>query len=268
MKALTFILLLWPLCFYAQYWPAPSAESYALGGISTTAITSMPIGQNPALNGKLLASTMGMSAQNRFGLAELNSFSAQFSQKMKHSGLGFGLDRFGYQLYNQLRFSTAYGLSLSRMISVGIAMNYHITQVAEKPKQSNDFAIAGGLFIQASETVALGMELSNIGLTNLSNPQSVGTKYKVGASYKLAKTITVFGEIQSQLKRLHSYHFSLCYQPIPALFLTYSIRTAAFTNAFGIGFKIKKYRLDLSMQQQAPVGLSPAASICYQFGAP
>ena len=120
------------------------------------------INYNPA--GLTQIYTMQCSAfmvPEQYGLEELRTTAIAASVPLSFSTLGFKVEYFGFDLYNETEFGIAIAGKIDRNVSTGISLNYQRLDIKGYGTEGN-FMLDAGILAQVTERVRAGFSIQNV----------------------------------------------------------------------------------------------------------
>ena len=212
---------------------------------------------------------LGFTYENRFGLKELSTVGVALLWPTKLGNVGVGVQRFGYEMYNEMLVGVAYGRWLWRdRLAMGMKMNFYSMQLGEvygsKSTLTGDLGIVmlpfKNLIVGVTLNNPFPQKLSDAENTNLPSVVSVGTLYKI-TNYlnAVAEVHKVLSEEDASLKLGVEYSWE------NHLYLRAGMETYPFRQTVGMGFKWTGLSFDVSFFRQDPLGYSPQLSLSYAW---
>ena len=206
--------------------------------------------------------------ENRFLLSNLNLQGATAVLPTPKVGV-FGLSyaRFGNKLYNQSRYSIAYGKRLWKFLSVGIQISYLNTHIEENYGDRHSFIAEIGLLSQVTPKLRVGFHAFNLTRTKLANAfdERVPMNFRLGAQYDFSDKVKVAVEAEKDLELPAVFKVGVEYFPAKKFAIRVGIGTQPFHADFGLGLKLKNVHFDIAGSVHPILGFSPKASLAYRF---
>ena len=206
--------------------------------------------------------------ENRFLLSNLNLQGATAVLPTPKAGV-FGLSyaRFGNKLYNQSRYSFAYGKRLWKFLSVGIQLSYLNTHIEENYGDRHSFIAEIGLLSQVTPKLRVGFHAFNLTRTKLANAfdERVPMNFRLGAQYDFSDKVKVAIEAEKDLELPAVFKAGVEYFPAKRFAIRVGIGTQPFHADFGLGLKLKNLHFDIAGSVHPILGFSPKASLAYRF---
>ncbi|MGB0369656.1 MAG: hypothetical protein ACPGD8_09635, partial [Flavobacteriales bacterium] len=206
--------------------------------------------------------------ENRFLLSNLNLQGATAVLPTPKAGV-FGLSyaRFGNKLYNQSRYSLAYGKKLWKFLSVGIQLSYLNTHIEESYGDRHSFIAELGLLSQVTSRLRIGFHAFNLTRTKLANAydERVPMNFRLGAQYDFSKKVRIAVEAEKDLELPAVFKAGVEYYPAEIFAIRVGVGTQPFHADFGLGLRLKYLHFDIAGSVHPVLGFSPKASLAYRF---
>lgn len=195
-----------------------------------------------------------------------NRMAATFAIPFNVGAVGAAFFRFGDELYNEqlltLGYSNKFGLA-----SLGLKVNY-IQYHAEGFGTSGNFTVSFGGIAEITSRLFVGATVENINQPKLSvqSKERIPTHFIVGTGFKLSEKVFAITELEKDLENSPIVKAGLEYE----IHKKFTGRTGFNLNpqsAFGgLGFKLKKFKLDYGFQFHEYLGAAHQASVIVGLG--
>ena len=255
---------------FAQFDFSPSgASSAALGGCFSASYGFWDATQTPAALPRLTDPAFGLSCRQNYMLRQLSSLYLNVAVPTKRSGAwGANLAYMGNTNYSEYRLSAAYGLLLSNTLSMGVSFHLLGTQFGDSYYPSQHFfTFSAALQYFPSDRLSVGFYLFNSTFTTISSSvdMKVPVSVSAGCRYQLATDFFFLADVEKNIYHPVNLHFGLEYffQQLVYARLGCSSNPASF--AFGLGVRQPHYLVDLAVEDNPVLGLSPQLSVAYIF---
>lgn len=252
---------------HAQYsFPSMGSRSAGMGGC-TTALTDIASSLNNVAGLVNLESAgVGVSVRNTAWLKQLN-YGEIFvaSPFFSNGGVAFSYDQFGSSVYHEERLSMAYAMRLmKRVLSLGVRLEYlhSATEDVFYPAQ-NMLSFSVGALVNLPSGWTLGMRCSNPLAWGQEQGIDIPTLYNIGVSCGLHEGLRGTAELEySQQLRVRG---GIEYGWNETFFarLGWASNPDLFT--FGFGYRQTHLLLDMAVQMQHSIGVTPCLSLIYLF---
>ncbi len=259
------------LCFdlYAQESkPIIGAKNAALGGQSTTLKDVFAVFNNPAGISALDGGNIGVYAENRFLIEDLNLFGVGLAFPTKSGTFGLGGSYFGNAAYSESFFTLAYSRLLSNSLSIAVDFDY-INLSIEEFGSTSAFTFGLGFQYAPSKNIDIGAHIYNPIRVQLTadDKDNLPSIVKVGLAYHPEEEgFTIFGEVEKDIDREAVLKFGVDYELIEKLSLRAGISTNPAYSSFGLGLNLGKIVLDFANRFHPVLGYSPHISVIYGGG--
>ena len=244
------------------------ARAAGMGNASVALTDIWAVHHNQAAMVGLKQAGVAAYYENRFLLSNLNLQGATVVLPTPKAGV-FGLSyaRFGNNLYNQSRYSLAYGKKLWEFLSVGIQLSYLNTHIAENYGDRHSFIAELGLLSQVSPKLRLGFHAFNLTRTKLADAfdERVPMNFRLGAQYDFSEKVKVAVEAEKDLELPAVFKAGIEYYPAKIVAIRVGIGTQPFHADFGLGLRLKNLHFDIAGSVHPVLGFSPKASLAYRF---
>jgi len=267
MKAFYPLLLLF-FCFNFIYAGndknAPGAKSAAMGHASLLNGDAFATFANQAALTQLKAWQLGIYAENRFLISDLNLYAIAAALPIKSGTFGIGINYFGNEFYNEKQVKLAYGRELFKGLSLGIELDW-INLSIDNYGSTSAFTFGAGILYQLSDKAQIGCHVFNplrIQLTDLEEDK-LPTVVKIGASFSPIEKLTVTAETEKNIQQKAIFKAGVEYQIIEKLYLRGGISSNPGISSFGIGLNLGILQLDFANSFHPTLGYSPHLSLSF-----
>jgi len=271
MKKFTFLffLVLFLNASAQEYFNPVGSKSRGLADVSVTLVEPWAAFNNQAALALLRQPAIGVFAENRFGLKELNGGAASFTYPIAKSGtLAVDLYIFNYSIiYSRQKIGIAYGMQLAKYVLAGLQLNYLRTYTEDYGNRSVICGEAGFLFPVAKNT-AFGIHVFNPTAVKYSKNtnEQIPVIVNIGGHYKFDENVTIFLEAEHSNTYGYGAKGAIEYGFNKNFSIRMGLRNKPVIAAFGINFVFKKFTVDLAMQFHQILGSTPSLSAFHYFG--
>ncbi len=212
----------------------------------------------------------GFHHENRFAVAEFSLHSAAFIMPTRSGTFGLSYTYFGYSSYHENKIGLAFGKSLNKWFSAGIQFNYLNTYVADETGNINSMAIEAGIIAKPIQNLSIGVHIYNPTgscFRGLSEKERIPVIFSLGAGYDYKDKLFIAIETMKDLEMAPaSYKAGLEYRIKHFLLIRTGVIINEFiSHSFGLGFALKKIKIDLAFSHQQIIGYTPHFSVQYWF---
>lgn len=178
-----------------------------------------------------------VSAERRFGLEELTTFSFAAATSLNIGTVGISVGQYGFDAYTEQKV----GLSYARLLTSKVAIGGQVDMLGFKLDQfGNTYAFTAelGIYTKLSRQVHLAAHVYNPTSTKLNNNEELDTRMKIGLKYIPSNKLNIYTEAEQIIDRELQLKLGVDYQVIDDL----DLMAGANLNiqSFHFGFK---YRL-------------------------
>ncbi|MFT4760773.1 MAG: long-subunit fatty acid transport protein [Paraglaciecola sp.] len=206
----------------------------------------------------------GIFAEQRFLIADLNSFSGIFALPTNSGTFGLAINYFGFSAYNEQKIGVAYARKFSEKVSVGAQIDYLNTSIEEYGNKGV-VTFELGLQFELSKELRFGTHIYNPIRSSVNLEDNLPTIFKIGAAYTPADNLVVAAEIEQDLEYDSRFKMGIEYGFLEALDLRVGIQSNPTSLTFGLGLNIKEnFFLDFASAYHQVLGFSPSIGIIYR----
>lgn len=242
------------------------ARSLALGNANVTLHDLWSANNNQAGLAYMKEFGIGFAYENRFGLSELGLKTLNMALPVKWGTFGVTIQQFGFSDYNENKFGLAYGMNVSKRISLGVQIDYLLVSVAEAQTQNKSGVTAEiGILAEVTDKLTFGAHIFNLPNSNLSgdSKEKIPMVISLGLNYKFSKKVFAVVDIEKNIDLDPNLKIGVEYHPIDALYFRGGLNTYDFHFNGGLGVKLKGFNFDLGFSHQTYVGYISQASLSY-----
>ena len=244
------------------------SRSQALAGFSVGLADCWSVFGNQAGIAQIDRLTIGGSFQNRFLVKELSSSSGLLILPILSSVVAFSVYQFGKNTFRQEKFGFAFAQSLSPRLHFGIQFNYYRFFMAEENRSIGSYGAELGFQYQLTSQLLLGIHALNpykISIHTFSKEYSYPSRINTGACFHLSESFGFVAELQKDLLYPLNVKTGLEYTILNKLFIRAGISGKPYELSAGMGFAVKKLKIDLAVAYNQYLGNSPSFSFQYQL---
>ena len=248
----------------------PDARSIAFAGAGITFADHWACFHNQAALAFVKKSSIGVYAENRYNIKELNSGAVALALAVKKIG-SFGFSYYIFNnssIYNRQKISVAYAKLLGKSISVGVQFDLLHTYVTN---YDNNLSFCGeiGLLYRISPKWEVGVHVFNPTAASYKKfeKEQIPTIMKIGAGWHLAENTIIVAELENSTYNKFTIRAGVEYEVSKKVAFQLGIRSNPWINTFGFSYKAKNIRINIAMEYHQLLGISPAVSFDKYFGA-
>ncbi|WP_192351148.1 hypothetical protein [Algoriphagus sp. Y33] len=270
MKLWTFLCFLACLAYCAKAQTDPltqvhGARSQSMGNLRVHGMDTWSYFNNPGGLAKLESSAVSAGYDSRFGLKELGTVDLAGAWKVKAGTVGFGVSRYGGNLFNQQSLGFAFANQLG-IVSIGGKLEWFQTHI-EGFGDGNAIIFSLGGMAELSSTFSVGASISNLNRTKISKDTDV----RLPTGISLGLLYTPIPQLQAHLE----VEKDIQIKPVIKAGLEYGIKDWAFIRTginsnpsrlfFGLGLKSNRFILDYAHGQNQALGSTNHVSLGFSL---
>lgn len=189
----------------------------------------------------------GIYAENKFGLRELNSYTAA----ARTGGVGVVMKYAGDADFNRSQLGLAYGKNLGK-INIGARFNYNITRMPGYGNESSISLELGSIW-KITESFFTGMQISYPSI------------WSIGAGYECSKQLFIGTTITKEENKPVNVHASVLYTIADRLLAMLGVNSSTSSPSVSLGWIWKNMRVMMSGNFHPQLGLTKGFGIMF-FG--
>ncbi len=231
-----------------------------------TALSAYSVKQNDVFsftgNQAALAQTkhagVGMYAEQRFLLANINSYAMAAAMPTSMGNFGVQINYSGFKNFNENKIGLAYAKSLGSKVDVGVQFNYYGYRVPGYGNASAVYAEVGAV-LHFTEKLNAGIHVYNPvgGKLGKNNNEKLAAAYKFGLGYDASDNFFVSGEMIKEEGQPVNVLAGFQYQFAKQFFARAGFLSQTSIVYVGAGVSIKNFRIDVAGSYHPQLGLSP-----------
>lgn len=254
--------------------PLTVGARYAgMGGTGLTLIDLWSLRANPAGLAGIDKPMAGLFYQRHFLSEDLAHQGLAVALPAGQGTFGIGVDRFGYDLYNETRASLGYAMRFGDGLRAAVQVNYLGVGLGANYGSTSTWAAELGMQARLSDEIWIAAHLYNPTQAKLDArtesevtlDERVPTMLRAGLGWLVSSKLTITGDAEKDLDRPERFRFGLEYAPSKALYLRTGISTAPVSGHFGAGFRTERLDIDLAVAVRAQLGPTPMINLNYRF---
>lgn len=244
---------------------AHGARSQGMGNIKLLQKDAWSFFNNVGAMDRHEDSELGVSVDQRFGLKELSTFSLAGLIKNGAGTFGFGVSRFGGELFNQQQLGIGFSNTLG-IVSLGAKVDWFQTQI-EGFGTGNSFLISMGGVAQLGPDFFLGAHFSNLTLSKLSknSDQALPTLVQLGVGYFPTKSLSIYSELEKDVDLPAVFKLGIEYALSEWILLRTGVNSHPSRLSFGLGIRKSKFGFDYAYGQNSALGRTHHFSLGLKF---
>ena len=218
---------------------------------------------NPAVVPSEKAIQVGVYAEKKFLLNELNQYVLAISIPAPGASIGILSNYVGFANYSETQVGVAYAKNLGA-IHLGTRFNYSNIRIAGYG--TNGFIHADiGMIWQVSEKLFTGVHLKNIVFSSLSGTkeEKPGLIYTMGIGYEISEAVFLSSEINKEESNPLTLLIRLQYKAGDRLTFRAGINTLTASPFLGAGWKWNNIRLEITGGFHPQLGVTPGLLLIF-----
>jgi len=198
-----------------------------------------------------------------FGMHELSESAIAAAVPFNFGVLGFGIRRYGFELYRELSWTLSYANSV-KGICLGVNFNFH-TVTIKNYGSANTIGIDVGMLVPVFINFQFGTFIKNInsptiGVSREKLPQSFTT----GVAYIPMNSLTLTLDIEKEINFDLNARFGFEYWIIDALVLRGGATDTPTQFSGGVGVRYSIFQMDYGFTTHQELGCTHGISITIQ----
>ncbi len=263
---LTLFYLLASSLIFSQGWVPVGSRSASLANTSVCINDVWAYHHNPGALASVKSISIGTYYDARFLMKELQNQAVAIAVPFKIGVISTGAQFMGYEQYRNMRVGAGYSMKFTDYFQVGVQGNVQTLRLGNNYGKTISGTIEAGILTKISEKWLIGVSVLNIGRQRISPLKDrFATVMRLGCQFNPSKKVSVMAEVEKQVITKISFRGAVEYKPIESLFIRLGVQSAPVEFAFGIGYSIKGFAIDLGSKYHQVLGWSPNAGLSYQF---
>ncbi len=251
---------------FTQGWNPVGSRSNALANTSVCLTDVWAYHHNPGAAASIKTISFGAYYETRFLTKELQTQALALAIPLKVGVITAGAQRFGYNQYRNTRAGIGYSMKFTDYIQFGVQGNVQTLRLGGNYGSSISGTVEAGLLAKVSEKWHIGVSVLNIGRQRIKPlTDRFTTVMRGGVHFIPSKKVSVMAEVEKQVQTKISFRGAVEYKPIEQLSLRIGAQSGPVEFAFGVGYCVKGFSIDLGTKYQQILGWSPNAGLSYQF---
>jgi hypothetical protein len=246
----------------------PASRSQSLATITACLNDSWSAFGNQAGLAKINHPTISGTFQNRYLIKELSTNAGVFILPVQTSILAVSVYQFGRINFRHEKYGLSYARAISPHLLFGMQFNYYRFFLAEENQYLRSYGLELGFQYQVKPTILLGIHALNPYKTSIktySGKYDYPSNVNLGAAIEISKSFDLFAEIEKYFSYPLGVKTGIEYNILNRLYLRTGIFGRQNQLSAGMGFVVKKLKIDLAVAYNQHLGNSPSASFQYQF---
>lgn len=238
------------------------ADAGMLAGISTNQQSAYSAVNNPALMPLLTKWQCGIYSEQRFGLKELSLSNISVVVPTKSVHFGAAINYFGFSNYNQQRFVLNAAKKLSESFSLGVQLNYQLTNIVDYGNAGAWVAGAGFMYKPTQQITVSGFVFNPTQQKlSLAVSDKIPSVFRLGVAYQVNSKVDVLAEGEQQLEQKINVRAGVKYQLHPRVGFGVGFNSNPVAVHFGTSLKFNQLMIDAAAGVHQVLGVIPQIGI-------
>ena len=236
--------------------------------ISGVAIPSIHSGSsNPGALAGIEKPSAGLFYGSGYMASEMSTKGASVTMPLATGVFSLTGSYYGYSLYNEQRYSLAYGKTLGQKFSAGISLDYCMMSIGNNYGTKGAFTFGAGMLASLNKELTIGGRIFNPFRVSISkNIEShVPSLISFGLAYRFSQQLTLSSEIEKNSENSPVAGLGFDYSPVNKFHIRGGFSVNPGTWSFGIGFKTRYVDADIAAVKHPVAGFAPQISVICSF---
>lgn len=268
-KFLSAILFALNHCLYSQMaYFETGTLSKSMGNISSQIGDGFAVMNNPSLLVQNEQTEVCLFSENKFLMKELNLHAFALKANLKNkNAIGFGVYRWGFELFNQTRATLGYAMHLSPTFSVGVALNYISFAFADIYGQKSALYANLGFTAKVNDQWYFAGSVDNVNRAKIIDQYNelLTTILRLGTTYAFSDQLKMSLEAVKNHLYPVSIRTGIYYQITAPLAILCGYQTSPNKYTAGLQYHWNKIKFGTAMEYHPVLGISPSISLHYIF---
>lgn len=234
------------------------------GAYSKHFVNPLSVLNNPASLVNIKSVAVAFYTERRFMQDELQSLDAVLTFPVQFGGLSISAHRFGYEEFNQTAGGITYAKSLGK-IDLGATFNYSFLSV-------HGYGTAGlpsgdiGIILHLGDKLNAGMQLVNLFRSRFgrNHREQLPARYSSGIGYEVSGNLFLCAELVKEEDKPVTATATLQYIHARKFHGRFGLNTTNAGIEFGVGWKLKWFRVDVTGSYDLRLGLTPGLLVIFE----
>ena len=266
-RLLSFILLLPSVSFAGGDHIPVGARLAGLGYADLTMVDLWCARGNQAGLAGLEHTVAGLFYQQHWLSPDLAMQGLAVAAPLGKGTIALSASTFGFNLYTEQQAGLAYAMRLSEGLRVGVQLDYLGVRLGENYGSKGGMLAQVGVQAKLTDALWMGAHLYNPSRTQLGGPyaEKVPTLLSAGFGYTFSAKLVMSASLEKDIDKDESVRAGIEYKPMDAFHLRMGVSTGPTQGHFGVGFKVKRFDIDLAVAVRSQLGATPQFGLNYRF---
>lgn len=245
--------------------PPVGPRALGLGGTNVVFNDAWSVFNNPAGLTDVENTTSLFAYRTIFDFSPFNTVSAGAALPTSVGNVGFGVYRFGDDIFNSQMASLSFAKKTG-IVRLGIKANYLQFNI-EGFGRKGAFLADIGVLADLTPQLTFGAQIYNFTQSSVSNDtqEKIPTIINLGAAYKPADDFTIIIEGEKDIDLDPDLKLGLEYQIIEALVARTGFSTLTNTHSFGVGLFLTRFTFDYGIRIDRRLGHTHNFGLTFEF---
>lgn len=238
------------------------ADAQMQGGVSSTLNNCFSVINNPSQISWLKSWQAGIYHEQRFAKRELALSNASVVLPNKIIDLGLGMNYYGFNDFNQQRFAVSASKKLAHTFSLGVQLNYVLTNITDYGA-TGALVLGAGVSYQPTSRLMLGFLVYNPNQQKFSDnvTDKIPSYAKFGVQYKVNEKVYVLAEADQQTEKNTALRGGIRYEPHKRISFAIGASVQPVIFSFGSSVKVANITIDMAAGVHPVLGITPQLSM-------
>jgi hypothetical protein len=238
------------------------ATSFALGNAVVALENNMfAIYYNPAALINSEHTRFALTAQNFYGISDLNAFDFTTCFPLADHPFSIALNGFGDQKYHEFQFSIGSSFEIIENGSVGMSIQYYMLTI-EGYGQTMVWGINLGIMYKFLPGLTIGSMVTNLNRPSISVskerlPQTMSLGFSYFPVYDLMLAFDIFQDSRFEPE----FRAGFSYQVMSALTIRAGVEDQLNTYCYGLGIHVGQIFVNYALRTHSVLGISHVATL-------
>jgi hypothetical protein len=209
--------------------------------------------------------SIGIFNETPFMLSNLSNRGLSFAMPVSNGVIAAQFQYFGYAAYNEKRAGLAYARKFGENIKAGLQLDYHGVSISEGYGSRSAMTFEAGVQAHLLEGLSMAAHVFNPIRAKIAdyNDERLPAVLKFGLAYKPSDKVLIAAESEKDINRPNRIKAGLEYEILKQFFLRTGIASNPFNPAFGFGWIMDSFKIDLAATYHRQLGYSPNVSLVW-----
>ena len=233
-----------------------------INGFSKNFVDVFAVTANSAAAAQLTRASVGIYAERKFMLTELNQYAVASCIPTRFGAIGLHLNFFNHQNFRETEPSVSYSKKLGA-VDFGIAFNFRMISIPAYGSSSSIIAAVGSTW-HISEKLHTGLQIFNPpGFFSNSVNNRVAYHYASGLGYEVSQVVFIGLAIRKEENRNVEVNTALQYRFADQFFAALGISSSNTHARFAFGYQYHSLRMEVTCSWNSRLGISPGLMLIY-----